>query len=424
MARIRDPFRPQIRQEIGFVGYIPTTKSLPEIGSIEGHLMSIDFSQARVENHSRSRILLTDALFPNRYSSWRNVEILSFLEEFETTVLVKHGKSWAGINFEIDWVRSEYGNRLEGFNLLIFDPSYNYLDMYNTTIDGTKFNGLLSGFSYALTKDDCFKIENFDHYYHIFLGSYLEFNAKFSIEDDVQTIHLYPGGGYTHNVPINLPKEVGVVSTFPITSKKLSNAGILHIDCWSVPLCMKNEILIEREITNKPLRICFASLGHGKEKGDKVYRWIARIMSVVFRKYKIEFISIGNCAKSRFIQNIPPMSWKELEDFYLERVDIYINPVSKKAANGWPIGQEAMKQGCVVITYDVNNVSELFNGEKYEIQVARNLLDIIKYLRFFQNHRQRLMEVSRSNQKFVQRYAGYANQQEKIFQFIRGRIKV
>jgi hypothetical protein len=272
---------------------------------------------------------------------------------------------------------------LQGYKFLVFDPEYNFLNSYNQDFNGTIFNGLLPNYSYALSKDVTFDVLSFDHYYHIFLGSFLEFNSNFKIPDHKQTIHLYPGGGYTHDIPLNLSRSVGAVSTFPTTSKKLSLAEIPYIDCWSVPLYMRNEKPYKKRLHHMPLRVCFASLGHGTEKGDKTYRWIARIMSTLFRRYKFEFISIGNCSKSRFIRNISPMSWKELEIFYAKNIDLYINPVSKRAANGWPIGQEAMKQGCVVITYDVNNVANYFAAKDFQINIARNMIDIIRQLLAF-----------------------------------------
>lgn len=369
------------------------------------------------------RVLLTDGLFPNRFSTWRNVEILSFMQEFETTVLVKHGKNWAGINFEIEPEIPEYENRLTTYKFLIFDPAYNYLNKYNQGFDGTRFNGLIATYSYALTKDTTFDILNFNHYYHIFLGNFIEFNSVFQIPAAKQTIHLYPGGGYTHEMKLNLPDAVGVVSTFPTTSLKLMRLGIAHVDCWSVPLYLKDESYSKRVIHEGPLRICFASLGYGSEKGDKTYRWIARIMTVLFRKIEFEFVSIGNCAKSRFIKNIPPMSWKQLEEFYADRVDLYINPVAKRSTNGWPIGQEAMKQGCVVITYDVNAIANHFNAEFYGIQVVKNTFGIVRKILKLHKNRHFLEKTSISNQEFVRRYAGFESQQGTIFSFIKERVE-
>ncbi len=370
----------------------------------------------------KSRILLTDGLFPNQFSSWRNVEILSFIQEFDTTVLVKHGKSWAGIDFEIDPSRPEYEENLSGYSFLIFDQNFNYLNNFNCGFDGTVFNGSIPTYSYAFTKDKNFNIFNFDHYYHIFLGSYHEFNSNFRIPSTKQTIHLYPGGGYTHGLNLDLPDSVGAISTFPTTSDKLRKLGIAHVDCWSVPLFMKKEKIIKRGLRKGNLRVCFASLGSGSEKGDKTFRWIARIMSTLFVNFRIEFISVGNCVNSRYIRNIPPMSWKQLESFYTEETDVYLNPVSKRATNGWPIGQEAMKNGCVIVTYDVNNVAEDFQAKKYRIQIVKGFFGMIRKLIQFHFNRELLRQVSISNQKFVESYAGFANQQEVIFRFIRERM--
>jgi hypothetical protein len=116
------------------------------------------------------------------------------------------------------------------------------------------------------------------------------------------------------------------------------------------------------------------------------------------------------------------MSWKQLESFYTEETDVYLNPVSKRATNGWPIGQEAMKNGCVIVTYDVNNVAEDFQAKKYRIQIVKGFFGMIRKLIQFHFNRELLRQVSISNQKFVESYAGFANQQEVIFRFIRERM--
>ena len=48
------------------------------------------------------RVLITDLLFPNRFSSWRNNSILSFMDNFETSILVKNIKNYAGLDFSVD----------------------------------------------------------------------------------------------------------------------------------------------------------------------------------------------------------------------------------------------------------------------------------------------------------------------------------
>lgn len=145
------------------------------------------------------KVLITDGWFPNKYASWRNVEILSFLQEFKTTVLVHHGKRLGDLIFNIDWDDPIYDDIRKikpDLKFLIFDPKFNYLNKYNNKFDGTKFNGHLSHYSYALTEDFEFDLGQFDVVYHIFAGGYYDFNRFFDFDNEKQFIHLYPGGGF------------------------------------------------------------------------------------------------------------------------------------------------------------------------------------------------------------------------------------
>ena len=248
------------------------------------------------------KVLITDGLFPNKYASWRNVEVISFLEEFDTSILVKHGKSYAGIPFEVDFTHPLFEDvfRETEYKFLIFDPTYNYLNNFNGGFDGTTFNGLINHYSYCLTKEIDFRVEDFDLVYHIFLGSYVDFNEQFNFPQEAQLVHLYPGGGFVPGQSIQLHENVRVVTTHPITTAEIRAKGIGHISCLTVPLYLKDEV--SHEISNYPnrLNICFSSLGGDKAKGATDYWWIATIYKFFYPLSKIKFFSVGNCRKSPF----------------------------------------------------------------------------------------------------------------------------
>ena len=55
-----------------------------------------------MKNYSK-KVLVVDGMFPNKFSSWRNYEVIALMEEFGADVFVYKGTPWAGIDFQIDY---------------------------------------------------------------------------------------------------------------------------------------------------------------------------------------------------------------------------------------------------------------------------------------------------------------------------------
>ena len=90
-------------------------------------------------------ILLTDCLFPVKYSKWRLVEIKSFIHEFRCDILcVRKVNLFKGCTFEFDFniLKDEF--KLDEYDILIFNPNFNYVNCYNIDFDGTSFNGKIN----------------------------------------------------------------------------------------------------------------------------------------------------------------------------------------------------------------------------------------------------------------------------------------
>ena len=123
--------------------------------------------------------LVVDILYPNKYSRWRNLEINFFIDEFESDILVFKIDDFAGVDFECDYdfCNLDTNLKLQNYNILIFNPKYNYLNKYNKNIDGTLFNNKFYG-SYLITKHTDFNLNNYSFVYHIFLMCYINFNKK------------------------------------------------------------------------------------------------------------------------------------------------------------------------------------------------------------------------------------------------------
>ena len=77
--------------------------------------------------------LVVDILYPNKYSRWRNLEINFFIDEFESDILVFKIDGFAGVDFECDYdfCNLDTNLKLQNYNILIFNPKYNYLNKYN-----------------------------------------------------------------------------------------------------------------------------------------------------------------------------------------------------------------------------------------------------------------------------------------------------
>lgn len=93
------------------------------------------------------RVLVTDALFPNKLAKWRLVEIQAFIERYETDILIlNRPDEFAGVVFDFDWEALLESHHLENYDLCIFNPKFNHLNKFNTDFDGTQFNGQTIGF--------------------------------------------------------------------------------------------------------------------------------------------------------------------------------------------------------------------------------------------------------------------------------------
>ena len=110
---------------------------------------------------NKLRGLIVDILFPNKYSKWRTVEIKSFIENYDVDILVHKINNFANVNYEFDWDFINSENLLEGYNIIIFDKNFNYLNKWNLNLDGTQYN-TNNNFSYLITKNDNFDLNSYD----------------------------------------------------------------------------------------------------------------------------------------------------------------------------------------------------------------------------------------------------------------------
>jgi hypothetical protein len=341
------------------------------------------------------RILLTDILFPNKYAKWRLVEIHHFIGDYDTDIMViKRTNMFSGVTYDFDYdlLNEKFG--LSNYDILIFNPSFNYINKYNSNFDGTKYNNLLPC-DYLLQKtkfrDIPFNINNYNFVYHIFLMNYIMFNNYFLYEQKKQFIHLYPGGGFQNNNCINqIHPETNIIPSQQFISKLNRKTSFLNI--YGGPFFYKDEIC-RKKVFNEKLCICFTSLGNIFEKGADVY---ISLVNKFYEKYSFNndytFISIGNCNSSEYITHYNCMDQLSLSKFYNENVDILISLDSGIALNGFPLGIESIIEGCILLTTDVHNQNILnkFNFDDFFIIDRNNLDDIISKILFLKNIQYRI----------------------------------
>jgi len=375
------------------------------------------------QKSDKRKILLTDIMFPNKFSTWRNNEIISFIEEFDTDILIFKIDSYADTQFDFDWDFHNQSGLLNGYNILISNPKYNHLNKYNQRIDGTKFNYKFLA-SYLITKSSDFDINKYDAVYHIFLNTFNVFDQHFKFDYSKQFIHLYPGGGYTDLSKIdNLEPKINIISTHHRTTKKLKEIGHKNfLIAYFGTLMKSDESFFEKpEITDKTINICFSTMGSAVNKGDDIYHQLINFYQL-FPEKKIKFWAVGNFEKRDGVEIVEPMDYLSLAKFYRKNIDVYINPETGNSFNGWPLGLESVINGSVLVTSDPNNDHDSYFKEESGIFVFKDFRELVKIIDHLYENLSEIRSYSKLTQKNLKNYLTYENQQSIIFNYIKSRL--
>jgi hypothetical protein len=359
------------------------------------------------------KVLLTDAFFPSVYCKWRLVEIHSFIEKYKADICVLScDKNSFNVRQEFDYAELCKDFHLKDYNILIFNPTFNYINKFNTDFDGTCYNNKLLGIDYifsANTKNNYqFNIHDYDVFYHIFLSAHKTFNEIVPhVPLNKQYLHLYPGGGFIENVDTDIMKyfKNKVVRTNIIYTQKFIEPYLIakpkcrQCFVFGAPLWYKDKPLVPKRglINRHNLHVAFASVGNPIAKGLGDFLTIVHIVQQL--KLPISFVTIGNCdinvlqykdelistnmsiedmvAAHKSITHYSAMPQDILDCFYYKNIDVYLNleKVNVNSKNGWPLGGEAALQGCVLFTKDNYN------------QNAANNYPIEDYFIIDDNHR-------------------------------------
>ncbi len=370
-------------------------------------------------------ILLTDFLFPSKYAKWRIEEIKAFMDTDDCDILVSKLDKFASIDYEVDYEEMDEYYSLKDFNILIFDSKYNYLNKYNTRIDGTQYNRTDMPYSYLFTKKVEFDLKNYDKIYHIFLTNYTLFNEHFKFPQHKQFIHLYPGGGFSASSDLsNVHKLVRIISTQPKSTYMLDRHNHRnYINVFGSTLLGKDEIPTMKHINNGTVRVCFSVMGSTSLKGYGLYNDVVNRYVEKYPDDDIEWLHVGTTHgiidKNPNITYYSPMSQTDLDAFYNSEVDILINSEGGKQYNGWPLGAEAALQGVVLLTTDShdNNKHFKYTPDMLEI-IANDCNKIVESVRDMYVNREKLHTRSMAIQRHTHDIFSYQHQQMEILNYV------
>lgn len=371
-------------------------------------------------------MLLTDGLFPSKYAKWRIEGIKAFVDEGDCDILVPKVDKFVGIDYGVDYEEMKEYYNLEDYNILIFDPKYNYLNKYNKKVDGTQFNNSVKNYSYLFTKLESFNLKNYERFFHIFLSNYKLFEKTFGVDrPSKHCVHLYPNGGYTHHSHLDdVDRSVKMISTQPFITKDLIKKGFEHyIEVIGSTILPKDYEPIEKKLNTGTFKVCFSSMGDVESKGYNFYLNLIKAYSKIGASKPIEWHFVGNSTQIRTkesnIKYHPPKSQADLDKFYREEIDVIINPENGKVINGFPLGIEAAINGVVLFTTDTYNCNNYFKYSNKMIHLIHKENYMNSALKLLNLNKSRIMlhEMSKAIQKHSVSLFNYEIQQKRIVEF-------
>ena len=187
------------------------------------------------------RVLVAEMFFPVPYCKWRIEEMYALSDRFHADILVNrkvlpnnYAKGFPPEYTKLN-ERFQFSKR---YDVLIFDPSFNYLNQFNDpSFDGTLFNKR-TPFTYMFRRKE-YRSEgqvNFSKYEassHIFLSDLGHFD-KTGIPRERKWVKLFPGGGLWNSHSLRgIPPQIGCVVTQPLVMDWVRKNGL------------KNEVLFQ-----------------------------------------------------------------------------------------------------------------------------------------------------------------------------------
>jgi len=384
------------------------------------------------------RVLFCDNVFPNKYAKWRIEEIKSFIEKYDTDILIiQKITNFHSIDYNFDWNELYKTHHLNKYDILIFDSKWKKLQKYNDpSFDGNQFIGSIPA-TYMLRLKKYRsegKTFDFNKQYHLVYdlfdnNEFRKFYPTFPTHK--QAIHFYPGGNQINEEGLKkvlntISDDTKIIVTqgnmFEIIGQYFPNKKFKNV--FGATYLQENTPKNRKTLNTQAFHIAFSSIGNSITKGLLTYDNIAKKYKELYPEDDIVFNAIGRSnIDSNVLNFIPIMSQKNLDEFYLQSVDVYLNLHSSNF-EGFPLGGEAILQGCVLITTDIynnNNLNKFDFRDSDGIFIQNTHDDIIPLINILKNlydNRKLCLDLGRKAQDKAYNLFSYSNQQKKIFNFL------
>lgn len=434
-----------LRDAFGRSQRFSTSTSIHNSYNVKEEISQVSLLSNSYHNKKPFRVLFTDIWFPISYAKWRIEEIFSFVEHFHTDILVDRSKLRGKDRFPPTYEKVADRFRLaELYDILIFDPQYNFLNKYNTEdFNGTLFNGIAPA-SYMLrrreyrdtnlmiTEIDVISFSDYDACYHLFLMLYRQL-SWIPIPSNKQWIHVYPGGGLSQkNDLLHIPNDVGIVVTQLtvfnwITDLKLNNTVVMALG--GAYLQPDTELIAKNHSNTEKIGICFTQMSAEPQfKGDAIFADAINTFSKQFPylRNKTEVYTIGRSSPIDGGISLGMMDQTNLDKFYQKSVDVYINTDTGKLLNGWPLGIEALIQGAVGVQTDPHGMNAGWGFTADEMFILQSEADaaaqIVSILVKLVQDRHLLHQMSMRSQEKIFDLLSFDKSQGKVFKAMTSRI--
>lgn len=390
------------------------------------------------------KLLIFDVLFPTQLGQWRTTEINYFLDhpDFSTDIYISSYVNINGINIKQSF--EEYYknyNSLNGYNIIIFDPAYNFLNVFNKNFDGTKFNRQSHG-SFLLTKDANVDWKKYDVAYSIFLIVRETNSWLIDLKYWPSLCKIYPGGGFMYNenrmrgilTKIHQNNE-SVICSHHFIREVIDKYNIKNsYTIYGGPLLEENANLVRTyESAQKgKLNVCFTSFSFAPGKGWPLYVQLFKFFKGKFPSHDITFHVIGPISAGTFSNHktifhgfLSPQSMRKI---YTEKIDIIVSPLQGnvyESPNGFPIGGEAMICGCIPIMCDPHDSNPYFGFDDTDSLIMKTFdLDrIVKFILELYDNVDKRVQMSKNILQKSQRLLGTEIQLKPVENIIKSLVK-
>ncbi len=311
---------------------------------------------------AQTTVLVVDTLWPSAFAAWRIETNEAFFLEYDSDVLVPNRiESWAGIEFSIDFRRTQRVVDWNMFDILVFDPRFADLQRYNDAdFDGLQFvNVLHQRFSYMLRRKTRrgSLTWNYDAVYHLFATTTLPW-----VDPRRQWVHIYPSAGTF--LSFHEATNFFASQYYFLDSMTAHNRSVVPV--FGVPLVgrtPKAGVCFARPHASyraKQLVVAMTSINSSALKGVNFFWELCALFTQLFPHLAVQWQFFGTfgadapngrCNASYLF---PPMAQASLNLAYADQIDIFVNP-DTGITNGWPLGGESLLTGAVIFSTDVRD---------------------------------------------------------------------